>query len=224
MSLVLAFIGAVAMAATDPASCNLPKHSADDLPRPAVDLSVGTDQPQQAVFAAGCFWCVEAVFQQLDGVSDVQSGYSGGSAETANYRQVCNGNTGHAEAIRITFDPSKITYGQLLRVFFATHDPTTLNRQGPDTGTQYRSAIFYANEDEKRVSEQYIRQLNQAGVFDEPIVTTLEPLQAFYVAEDYHQDYVDKNPTQPYVRRFALPKVEKVQEKFPDEVKKPTGQ
>lgn len=163
-----------------------------------------------AVFAGGCFWCTEAVFQELDGVSEVVSGYSGGEASTANYEAVCSGETGHAEAIRITYDPSKLTYGQLLRIFFATHDPTTLNRQNYDVGTQYRSAIFYDGDLQKEVAEAYIRQLTEAKAFKRPIVTVLEPFKAFYAAEDYHQDFADKNPLHPYIRAWAKPKVDKV--------------
>src|SRR5687768_9706460 len=145
-------------------SCEQPTHGAGQLPVPALDVAPATQpsEPRHAVLAGGCFWCVEAVFDQLDGVSDVVSGYAGGTKESANYEAVSNGNTGHAEVVRITYDPSKITFGQLLRVHFATHDPTTLNRQGPDTGTQYRSTVFYANDEEKRVAEAYIKQLNDA--------------------------------------------------------------
>lgn len=208
-------------------ACDRPTHAAADLPAPAQDLSAApaTTQPAQqqtAVFAGGCFWCSEAVFEQLDGVSSVISGYAGGTAESAQYETVSAGGTGHAESIQITYDPSKITYGQLLRVFFTTHDPTTKDRQGPDWGHQYRSAIFYANEDQKRVAEAYIRQLDQAKVFDQPIVTTVEPLDKFYPAEDYHQDYVRQHPDNPYVRQWAFPKIDKVRSKFPAEVKSPT--
>jgi peptide-methionine (S)-S-oxide reductase len=163
----------------------------DVLPAPKIDVpKTEAGQTRQAVFAGGCFWCTEAVFEQLEGVTEVTSGYSGGDADTANYKAVCTGQTGHAEAIRITYDPAKLTFGELLRVHFATHDPTTLNRQGADKGTQYRSAIFYADDEEKHVAEAYIRQLDEAKVFSSPIVTTLEPLAAFYPAEEYHQDYV----------------------------------
>jgi peptide-methionine (S)-S-oxide reductase len=147
-------------------------------------------------------------------VSDVVSGYAGDIAQTANYEAVCGGGTNHAEAIRITYDPSKVTFGQLLRVFFATHDPTTKDRQGPDSGRQYRSAIFYQNEDEKRVAEAYIKQLDDARIFPRPIVTTLEPLTQFFPAEGYHQDFARTNPSHPYIRQQALPKVAKVREKF----------
>lgn len=166
-----------------------------------------------ATFAAGCFWCTEAAFEQLNGVSDVTSGYTGGMRETANYRAVCGGDTGHAEAIRITYDPAVISYEQLLDVFFDAHDPTQLNRQGADVGTQYRSAIFYATEDEKRATEAKIAALNAAKKFPRPIVTTLEPLGEFFPAEDYHQDYARLNPDQPYIQGVSLPKVCKVREK-----------
>jgi methionine-S-sulfoxide reductase len=166
-----------------------------------------------AVLAGGCFWCTEAAFEQLEGVVDVTSGYAGGGAETANYRAVCGGDTGHAEAIRISYDPAKISYEQLLDVFFDAHDPTQLNRQGNDVGTQYRSAIFYANDAEKRAAETKIRQLNEAKYFTRPIVTTLEPLREFFPAEDYHQDYARNNPGQPYIQAVSIPKVCKVREK-----------
>jgi peptide methionine sulfoxide reductase msrA/msrB len=173
-----------------------------------------------AVFAGGCFWCTEAAFEQLDGVSDVQSGYTGGSAETANYRRVCDGDTGHAEAIRITYYPQRITYEQLLDVFFDAHDPTQLNGQGADLGTQYRSAIFFANEAEKKSAEEKIGQLSASRAFSRPIVTKLEPLGEFYPAEDYHQDYARQNPDQPYIRHHALPKACKVREKHADLVRR----
>ncbi len=173
-----------------------------------------------AVFAGGCFWCVEAVFEELDGVIDAVSGYAGGSRETANYEAVCTGTTGHAEAVQIIYDPSKIDYEKLLEVHFATHDPTTLNRQGNDAGPQYRSAIFYANDAEKRAAQSAIDRLTKSGVYNRPIVTTLEPLTEFYPAESYHQSYVCANPRQGYVRAVALPKVEKVRKMFGGDLKK----
>ena len=195
-------------------------HAAESLPAPKVDVTYADKtKPQTAVFAGGCFWCTEAVFEELAGVSDVTSGYTGGSADTANYERVCQGDTNHAESIKITYDPSKITFGQLLMVFFSTHDPTTLNRQGNDVGTQYRSAIFYANPDEKRVAEAYIKQLDEIKAFPKPIVTTLEPLKEFYTAEAYHQNYACQNPHNPYIAHIALPKVQKVREKFPNQLK-----
>ena len=173
-----------------------------------------------AVFAGGCFWCVEAVFEELDGVIDAISGYSGGAKETANYEAVCTGTTNHAEAVQIVYDPARIGYRKLLEVHFATHDPTTLNRQGTDVGPQYRSTIFYANEEEKRIAEETIAELTKSGAFPHPIVTTLEPLTAFYEAEQYHQGYVCYNPRQGYVRAVAMPKVDKVRQKFSDSLKK----
>ena len=170
-------------------------------------------QTAQAVFAGGCFWCSEAAFEQLAGVLDVTSGYAGGAAETANYKRVCEGDTGHAEVIRITYDPSVIGYEQLLDVFFDAHDPTQLNRQGNDVGTQYRSAIFYASEEERQAAQAKIDALNAAGTFGRPIVTTLEPLVEFFPAEDYHQDYARLNPNQPYILSVSYPKVCKVQKK-----------
>jgi peptide methionine sulfoxide reductase msrA/msrB len=167
-----------------------------------------------AVFAGGCFWCTEAVFEELDGVIEAVSGYAGGTKETANYKTVSTGRTGHAEAIEITYDPRKISYEQLLEVFFATHDPTTKDRQGNDVGPQYRSAIFYANEQEKELAVAFIQDLTDAKAFSQPIVTTLEPLTEFYPAENYHQNYVCYNPNQGYVRAVAMPKVKKVREKF----------
>jgi peptide methionine sulfoxide reductase msrA/msrB len=177
----------------------------------------------EAVFAGGCFWCVEAVFRQLNGVLDVTSGYSGGEANTASYETVSAGLTGHAESVRIVYDPRKISYETLLKVHFATHDPTTLNRQGNDHGTQYRSAIFYANDQQKQLAEAMIAELTKAKVFHHPIVTTLEPLKTFYPAEAHHQNYVACNLQQPYVRSVALPKVAKVRAKFKDFLKTSEG-
>jgi peptide methionine sulfoxide reductase msrA/msrB len=192
----------------------------DRLPAPAKDSSLSpVAGTAHAVFGGGCFWCTEAVFQEIDGVSEVVSGYAGGDPERADYESVCTGTTGHAEVIDIAYDPSKVTYGQLLRIFFATHDPTTLNRQGPDKGTQYRSAVFYADDEQKAVAESYIRQLSDAGAFKKPIVTTLEELEEFFPAEDYHQDYADSNPANPYIRMYAAPKVEKVRKVFGDQLK-----
>lgn len=188
--------------------------------RPAA-AAAAEGERAEAVFAGGCFWCVEAVFEQIDGVIEAVSGYAGGSAETANYKAVCTGTTGHAEVVKIVYDPKKVSYEQLLRVHFATHDPTTLNRQGADVGTQYRSAIFYASEQEKQLAQAFIEDLTAAGAYGgKKIVTTLEPLKAFYAAEAYHQDYAACNPRQGYIMSVALPKVEKVREKFKEIVKK----
>ena len=180
----------------------------------AAPTSSGGATRAEAVFAGGCFWCVEAVFEELEGVIEAVSGYAGGSAQTANYQAVCTGATGHAEAVKIIYDPSKISYEKLLKVHFATHDPTSLNRQGADAGTQYRSAIFYASEEERQIAAAFIEDLNGAKVFAKPIVTTLEPLKVFYPAEAYHQNYACRNPNQGYIQGVALPKVEKVREKF----------
>lgn len=177
---------------------------------------------QTAIFAGGCFWCTEAAFAQLAGVADVESGYAGGNPETANYEDVCSGTTGHAEAIRIQFDPAKISFAQLLDVFFDAHDPTQLNGQGNDLGTQYRSAIFYADDAQHRAAQERIAALNASGKFRRPIVTTLEPLVKFYPAEAYHQDYADKNPNQPYVRYHSLPKACAIREKHPDLIRSTT--
>jgi len=195
--------------------------SGASFPDPAIDQPRPSTQTiRTAVLAGGCFWCVEAVYRQLNGVLSVTSGYSGGTKETADYRTVCGGRTNHAEAVRIEFDAGVLSFGQLLKVFFTVaHDPTQLNRQGNDVGRQYRSAIFYADEDQRKIAEAYIRQLNDAHAFDKPIVTTLEPLDAFYEAEDYHQDYAARNPDQPYIACIALPKVEKLREYFPEKLR-----
>ena len=170
---------------------------------------------QTAVLAGGCFWCTEAAFEQLTGVSDVESGYAGGAKENANYEAVCRGNTGHAEVIRITYDPAVISYTQLLDVFFDAHDPTTLNRQGADAGTQYRSAIFVADDEQRRIAEEKIGEHNGSGHFPRPIVTSIEPLTNFYPAEQYHQDYARQHPDQQYIQAAAIPKACKVREKHP---------
>lgn len=171
------------------------------------------------VFGGGCFWCTEAVFLELKGVKRVVSGYSGGSADTANYQAVCSGHTGHAEVIRVSYDPQQISYDQLLDVFFDAHDPTQLNRQGNDVGTQYRSVIFYDSDDERKIAEEKIHALDAVGKFSSPIVTTLEPLEAFYPAEQYHQNYAQNNPNQPYILFQSTPKVCKVREKYTHLVK-----
>jgi peptide-methionine (S)-S-oxide reductase len=168
-----------------------------------------------AVLAGGCFWCTEAVFRELDGVLEVTSGYSGGEPRDANYERVSMGTTGHAEAIAVRYDPQRISYGQLLKVFFAVaHDPTQLDRQGNDLGRQYRSAVFHADEVQREIAERYIRQLDGAKVFATPIATTLEPLVAFHEAETYHQDYAARNPAQPYIAAVATPKVSKLRKQF----------
>ncbi|PYS04841.1 MAG: peptide-methionine (S)-S-oxide reductase [Acidobacteria bacterium] len=199
-------------------SCRVPIRQ---FPDPIVDAAL-TSEPQEktAVLAGGCFWCVEAVFKELRGVISVRNGYAGDSAATADYRTVCSGRTNHAEAIEVRYDASQTTFGQLLKIHFSVaHDPTQLNRQGNDHGRQYRSAIFYADEEQKRISEAYIRQLNEARVFTDPIVTTLEPLESFYSAEEYHQDYAARNPNQPYIVYVAQPKVDKLRENFAEKLK-----
>ena len=186
--------------------------SPEDFPDPVVDGALAEKAGQsRAILAGGCFWCVEAVYKNLDGVTSVKSGYAGGTADTADYETVSSGTTDHAESVEVVYDPSRITYGQIIKVFFSiAHDPTQLNRQGPDTGRQYRSAIFYADDEQKRVAESYIDQLNKAHVFDRPIVTEVVPLEAFYQAETYHQDYAARNPLNPYIVINAQPKVRKL--------------
>jgi len=174
---------------------------------------------QVATLGGGCFWCLEAVFEQLRGVEKVESGYAGGHASNPTYRQVCGGDTGHAEVVQVTFDPAVISYRDVLNVFFATHDPTTLNRQGPDVGTQYRSAIFYHSPEQKRVAEERIDELNAAHIWDAPLVTEVVPLPAFYPAEDYHQEYFRRNPAQPYCQAVVAPKVAKFRKQFADKLK-----
>lgn len=172
-----------------------------------------------AVLAGGCFWCLEAVFDQLKGVSAVESGYTGGRVANPTYRQVCDGNTGHAEVVRVTFDPSVISFRDLLDVFFTIHDPTTLNRQGADVGTQYRSAIFYTSPEQQAIATQTISELGNAKLWDQPIVTEVKPLDTFYEAEDYHQEYFTNNPNQPYCRAVVAPKVAKARKVFLERLK-----
>jgi peptide-methionine (S)-S-oxide reductase len=175
---------------------------------------------ETAIFGNGCFWCTEALFQQLEGVSSVQSGYSGGHVENPTYEEVCEKTTGHAEAIKVVYDPSKISFDELLEVFWQTHDPTTLNRQGNDVGPQYRSVIFYMNEDQKKKAEFYKEKLGKSGAFDNPIVTAIEPYKNFYVAENYHQNYYKLNGSQPYCYFVIRPKMEKFQKVFAAKLKK----
>jgi peptide-methionine (S)-S-oxide reductase len=187
------------------------------IPAAKVDASLaGAAGRQTAVFAGGCFWGTQAVFERVKGVIKTTAGYSGGSAATATYRQVITETTGHAESVEVVYDPSRLTYGQLLRIFFSVaHDPTQLNRQGPDVGTSYRSVIFYSNEDQQHIALAYIAQLEAAKVFPAKIVTEVTPLKAFYKAEDDHQDYALKNPSNPYIQICDLPKVEALKEQFP---------
>jgi peptide-methionine (S)-S-oxide reductase len=188
------------------------------VPSPAADAPRAAAAGQQtAVVSGGCFWGIQAVFQHVKGVTNATSGYSGGDAKTADYETVSMGQSGHAESVRITFDPSQVTYGELLRVFFSVaHDPTELNRQGPDEGTQYRSVIFYANPEQKQIAEAYIAQLDQAGVFKHKIVTQVVPLKAFYPAEAYHQNYATIHPNNPYILFNDAPKVANLRKEFPD--------
>jgi peptide-methionine (S)-S-oxide reductase len=194
--------------------------SPENFPDPAADIARAAGAESVAVLAGGCFWCVEAVYKQLDGVSAVTSGYAGGSADSADYETVSSGRTGHAEAVEVRFDPQKISYGQILKVFFSiAHDPTTRDRQGPDVGRQYRSVIFYVDDEQRKVAESYIKQLDTSKVFDRPIVTDVVALDRFYAGEDYHQDYAARNPLQPYILFNARPKVDKVRKYYKDRVK-----
>jgi peptide-methionine (S)-S-oxide reductase len=208
--LMVALVGVV--------SCSAGNRPVTSVPNPAVDATLATAKSEQtAVVAGGCFWGIQAVFQHVKGVIRATSGYSGGVASTAEYELVSNGDTGHAESVKISYDPSQITYGQLLRVFFSVaHDPTQLNRQGPDTGTQYRSSIFYGSDEQKRIAEAYIAQLEKAKLFPHPIVTQVVPLKAFYPAEAYHQDYAAHHPDSPYIVYNDAPKVAHLRQEFPD--------
>jgi peptide-methionine (S)-S-oxide reductase len=198
-------------------------HSASEggsavVPAPLVDAALAPAQSEQSVvLAGGCFWGIQAVFQHVKGVISATSGYAGGDAKTAEYEVVSTGDTGHAESVKIVYDPAKITYGQLLRIFFSVaHDPTQLNRQGPDQGTQYRSSIFYANDEQKRMAESYIAQLEKTKIFAQPIVTQVAPLKAFYAAEAYHQNYAANHPDNPYIVYNDAPKVTHLREHFPE--------
>jgi len=199
-------------------ACNAGEHANAAVPNPVLDAALATTKAEQtAVVSGGCFWGIQAVFQHVKGVISATSGYSGGAANTAEYELVSNGDTGHAESVKIVYDPSQITYGQLLRVFFSVaHDPTELNRQGPDTGSQYRSVIFHANDEQQRIAEAYIAQLEKAKVFARPIVTQVVPLKAFYPAEAYHQDYAARHPDNPYIVYNDAPKVAHLRQEFPE--------
>ena len=176
---------------------------------------------QLATFGSGCFWCTEAIFLNVDGVTKVESGYSGGKVKNPTYKEVCSGLTGHAEVVQITYDPSKVTYDELLEIFWKTHDPTTLNRQGADEGTQYRSVVYYHDDEQKKLAEYYKKKLTDEKVFDDPIVTEISPLAVFYKAEDYHQNYYNLNSKQPYCSFVITPKLEKFKKVFKDKLKKP---
>jgi peptide-methionine (S)-S-oxide reductase len=210
----LALLAGVALWRTAP---SMAAERAVVIPAPKDDPTAAGTTSQTAVFAGGCFWGVQGVFQHVKGVSSAVSGYAGGDAASANYDAVGLGNTGHAEAVRVVYDPRQISYGRLLQIYFSVaHNPTELNRQGPDTGTQYRSTIFPANDEQTRIARNYIGQLDKAKVFGKPIATTVEPLKAFYPAEGYHQDFMTRNPDHPYIAINDLPKVDNLKRVFPE--------
>ena len=219
LSLGAAALGALAIAAVA-ISPSRASEEAVVIPPPAVDVQAA-DGIQTAVIAGGCFWGVQGVYQHTAGVLNAVSGYSGGSKMTANYNMIGTGTTGHAESVEIKYDPKKISYGKILQIFFSVvHDPTQLNRQGPDVGTQYRSAIFYHNDEQKKDAEEVIDEVTKEGVYDDPIVTEVTPFEKFWPAEDYHQDYFVNNPNQPYCMALVAPKVAKFRKKFVDRLKK----
>lgn len=195
--------------------------SPDEFPDPEVDITASDATGEQmVVLAGGCFWCIEAVYAEVDGILELVNGYAGGTRATADYETVCSGRTDHAEAVQVRFDPKKISFGQVLKLFFSVaHDPTTLNRQGADVGRQYRSAIFYTDADQKRVAEAYVEQLDRAKVFSGKIVTELQPLDEFFVGEEYHQGYAAAHPNQPYIAAVAMPKVYKLHKYFGGKLK-----
>lgn len=182
-----------------------------------------TTKLETATFGAGCFWCVEAVFQRLNGVKSVMPGYAGGNVKNPTYKQVCTGTTGHAEVAQINYDPKQISYKELLEVYWRTHDPTTANRQGNDIGTQYRSVIFFHNEDQKKIAEEMKEKLSESGIWKDPVVTQIEPLTTFYKAEDYHYNYYNENTSQPYCSYVIAPKIEKFKKAFADKITKKQG-
>jgi len=214
--LLFAGIGVLAWATAKPNDGRANAKSA--YPKPAVDAPLAASKSEEmAVLAGGCFWGIQAVFQHLKGVTSSTSGYSGGAAKTAHYEEVSTGETGHAESVKIVFDPSQVSYGQILMIFFSVgHNPTELNRQGPDHGTQYRSSIFYGNDQQKKIAEAYIAQLNSAKIYAQPIVTKVVPLQAFYPAEDYHQDYLRNHTYEPYIMMNDLPKLTSLKKEYPE--------
>jgi len=216
--MVRSFIRSIAIFSLTLAVACSSSRAAVRIPDPALDTPLAkTSSSATLVLGGGCFWGIQGVFQHVKGVTSVTSGYSGGAANTAEYETVSTGSTGHAESVRIVYDPSKVSLGQLLKVFFSVaHDPTELNRQGPDDGTQYRSVIFYGDDEQKRIAQAYIDQLNRAKVFDAPIVTQLTALKGFYPAEGYHQDYLKQHPHQPYIVINDLPKIDHLQKTLPD--------
>lgn len=197
-----------------------PDTKSDIMSAQQVDQATQNDTLQTATLGAGCFWCVEAIFQRLKGVRSVKSGYSGGTVKNPGYREVCSGRTGHAEVVQVTFDPRELSFDELLEVFWKTHDPTTMNRQGNDVGTQYRSAVFYHTEEQRQIAESYKQKLNEAKVYPSPIVTEITPFKEFYAAEDYHQDYYNQNSNEGYCRYVIQPKLEKFEKVFRERVKK----
>jgi peptide-methionine (S)-S-oxide reductase len=215
---LVAIVGLVGWTAIRALGSRPPEAPKLPFPAPAIDVPLAAAGSQQtAVFAGGCFWGVQAVFEHLKGVSSVTSGYAGGYVKSPSYETVSMGVTGHAETVSVAFDPSQVNYGQLLMVFFSVaHDPTQWHRQGPDTGSQYRSAIFYTSVEQKRIAQAYITQLDAAKVYSRPIVTKVEPFQGFYPAESYHQDYLKKNPDNPYIVYNDLPKLENLKKDFPE--------
>jgi peptide-methionine (S)-S-oxide reductase len=215
---LVVIVGLVAWTAIRALGARAPETPRVPFPAPAVDAPLSSAKSQQtAVFSGGCFWGVQAVFQHVKGVTSATSGYAGGYVKSPSYESVSMGVTGHAETVSIVYDPSQLTYGQLLMVFFSVaHDPTQWNRQGPDTGSQYRSAIFYTSEEQKRIAQAYIAQLDSAKVYSRPIVTKVESFQAFYPAENYHQDYLKNNPDNPYIVYNDLPKLENLKKVFPN--------
>jgi peptide-methionine (S)-S-oxide reductase len=208
----LAWTGVRSIGARPPAIPRTP------FPKPAVDEPLASAKGKETVvLAGGCFWGVQAVFEHLNGVKSATSGYSGGRIKSPGYEMVSSGLTGHAESVSVTFDPSRITFGQILMIFFAVaHDPTQLNRQGPDTGSQYRSAIFYSNDEQKRIAEAYVAQLDEAQVYSQKIVTQIVPFEAFYQAEEYHQEYLANHPNEPYIVYNDLPKLDRLKQQFPE--------
>ena len=219
---VLLAVGAGSLAAA-PGAEKKPAGNGDMVTdQPSAAMAAAAAATETAVLAGGCFWGVEAVFERLEGVLDVTSGYAGGEQRTARYELVGTGRTGHAESVRIVFDPIRVSYGTLLRVFFTVaHDPTQLNFQGPDFGPQYRSAIFYASEEQRRIAEESVRTLDKARVYSAPIVTVMAPLVAFYPAEGYHQDFMKRNPTHPYIQHWDLPKIAQLEQQFPELLARP---
>ena len=216
LSIALAAVAAIGCGVAASSASKPDVNIAAVAPTPAKPADTRSDQLETAVLAGGCFWGMEGVFEHVKGVTDVKSGYAGGKKKNPSYEQVSDGDTGHAESVKITFDPSKITYAQLLTIFFSVHDPTEKNRQGPDEGTQYRSAIFYTNDDQKKTATDFIAGINNAKIFAKPVATEVTPFDAFYEAEAYHQHYLDNHPTDGYIVYNDLPKIEVLKKKFPD--------